>query len=39
MNIKIYFKEMDIIQSYEEKHHTLDINPDKMGGHTEEEDK
>ena len=22
---------------YEEKHHTLDINPDKMGGHTEEE--
>ena len=29
----------DNIQSYEEKHHTLDINPDKMGGHTEEEDK
>ena len=23
----------------EAHHHTLDINPDKMGGHTEEEDK
>ena len=29
----------DDSQSYEEKHHTLDINPDKLGGHTEEEDK